>query len=373
MRRLEDLRPEWQTSCAPLIQECVDGIATRVTGMLATPVEKARAEYDSEFALLVQQLVREWADRRLLPHCLRFLREGNLWPNTESSDALVCAEMTAGLQKMPGFLCKLPASEPAVPLRSWTIAAGLGALAGMIPGALLSWALTERREAGLVIGAVMGAIGLVTLVGVLAESPGVRTALTYALTVSTAGTLFGGVRAYWKQESTSGWLKGGLGLIAAWFVVFLARPRLNAPAREKVVEQLRHDVASHLRHVADLVLSWCWAHPERLPRTKTAATSTEAEALPGPVSRCLGNIYTRLMSANGEKDGLQDAVEELMQRFEDAGFEWKLVPDGTPFDEAMKRDFETFTRIEPGQPVRTRRPALRLDGRLVQKGELQRI
>jgi hypothetical protein len=372
MHRLEDLRTDWQVSCEPLVNDCVTGVAPKLSALLANSTDRPTAEHCSEMAALADQAVRQWAEKRLLPHCLDWLHQGKHWANAEADGSFVRAEMAAALQHIPPFRPQLPEPTPAVPVQSWAIAAGVGALAGMIPGALLSWALTERREAGLVLGGVAGAVGLVVTVGMVARSSAVRTALTYVLSVSAAGTLLGGLRAYWRQQPTAGWLRGGFGLLAAAFVVLLARPRLTYPAPDAVRKQLREDLRAHLWHAADLVLAWCWAHPQRQPQ-KTKPDKVEGpEPLPGSVCRSLGDLYARVAATDGAADGLQDTVEVLLQRLEDAGYEWKVVPPGTPYDEAMKKDFETFARIEPGQPVRTRRPALHRNDRLLHKGELQR-
>ena len=215
-------------------------------------------------------------------------------------------------------------------------------------------------------------MGLVTVVGLIANSSAVRAALTYALSLSATGALVGGVWAYWRQQQMTGWLRGALGLIVSWFVVVLARPRLSWPSRDSVVKQLQEELRAHLRHVTDLTLAWCWAHPQRQPQKGETGEKAGPEPLPSSVCRSLGDLYVRMSAKDGATDGLQDAVEVLLQRFEDVGYEWKLVAAGAPFDETMNKDFESFARIEPGQPVRTRRPALLLDDRLIQKGELQR-
>ena len=62
----------------------------------------------------------------------------------------------------------------------------------------------------------------------------------------------------------------------------------------------------------------------------------------------------------------------LFQRFEDHGYVWSAVRAGTPFDEAMREQFEVLGRVASGQPVRTRRASLRVGEKVERKGELRR-
>jgi hypothetical protein len=366
MQRLEDLRSDWQASCEPLIEECVTGIASKLPPLRGDPFDR------SEIGMMATQAVRDWAEQRLVDHCLDWLQQGKHWPNPETAALpYVRSELAAALSHLPAFQPQLPEPALTLPLRSWVLAAGIGALAGMVPGALLSWMLTGQREMGLVVGGIGGAMGVVTAVGLLAQWSSVRSALTYALSLSAAGAVLGGIWNYWRKQPITGWLRAGLALLAGWFVALLARPSLGWPSPESVLKQIQEELRAHLRHVADLVLGWCWAHPERQPR-KSGPTPTPPPPLPESFFRCLGDLYVRVSTAGGATDGLQDLIAVLLQRFEDAGYEWKIVPPGTPFDESMKKDFGSFTRLEPGQTVRTRRPALLRDDHLQMKGDLER-
>jgi hypothetical protein len=178
----------------------------------------------------------------------------------------------------------------------------------------------------------------------------------------------GGVWAYWRGGS-AGWLRASVGLLAVSLVVLLARPRTGA-ARADFGRKLQGPLREHLRHVADLVLAWCWAHPDRQP--PQVAESVRGGALPGTVWDTLTDLQAQLTAGGGAGDDWREAVEELLQRFEEDGYAWQAVPPGTPFDEAMREDFHTFGLIGTGQPVRTRRAALRHGGQLLRKGELRR-
>jgi hypothetical protein len=86
----------------------------------------------------------------------------------------------------------------------------------------------------------------------------------------------------------------------------------------------------------------------------------------------LADLHAQLKPGSSTPEDLRDSVEALFQRFEEDGYKWKAIAADAPFDEAMTEDFETIGVITPGQPVRTRRPAIRYRGQLVRKGELRR-
>jgi hypothetical protein len=279
--------------------------------------------------------------------------------------------LAAALQHLPSFEPPPPEATPQLPAWSSPVAAACGALLGMLLLTPLTLLLLGQRDVGLLAGGVLGSAALVSLVGVLSAAPRVRAAVSTVLLVSGTGSLVAGVWSYWRAQST-GWLRGSLGLLATGFVVFLARPRLNWPARAEYLQRVRRQLSLHLGQVADLVLGWCWAHPSRLP----APSQVQPEAaplLPPLVCASLADLRSQLASSEGTPTDLRDSVEELLQRLEEDGYEWKSVAANTPFGEAMKEDFDTVGLITPGQLVRTRRAALRHRGQLVRKGELRRV
>jgi hypothetical protein len=318
----------------------------------------------------VNGATREWAEKCLLPQCLTWLREAKVWPDSAALDEFVLRELVAALQQLPALELSLPEATPRLPVWSSAVAAGGGALLGMLLLTPLALLLVGQRDIGLCVGGILGSAALVTLVGLLAGAPQIRAAVSSVLLVSGTGSLVGGVWAYWRNQST-GWLRGSLGVLGTGFVVFLARPRLVWPARAEYLQRVRGQLVTHLGHVADLVLAWCWSHPGRLPAGPQGEKEPAAH-LSGQVWASLADLRTQLACADGAVDDLHDSVEELLQRFEDDGYEWKAIPAHTPFAEAMKEDFETVGLIGPGQPVRMRRAALRYRGQLLRKGELRR-
>jgi hypothetical protein len=368
--RLEDKRRDWRRVCAASADECARTLAARLAGFLPDPVGPLTAEQSARLAA-AGDAARQWAETDLLPQCRNWLRESRLWPQSADSDEWIRRELVAALQELPAFEPPPPEPVPRLPAWSSALAAACGAMVGMLLATPLTLLLLGQREFGLFVGGILGSASLVALVNLLATAPQVRTAVASVVLVSGAGSIFAGVWSYWRNQST-GWLRGGLGLLATYLVIFLARPRLAWPARTPYVQQVAQQWRKHLGHVADLVLAWCWAHPSRWP-SQGGGEQNRSPALPGPLCAALADLRRQLDSSEKTPADLRDSVEELLQRFEEDGYEWKSITANTPFEESMKEDFNTFGLIEPGQPVRTRRAALRHQGQLVRKGELRRV
>lgn len=367
---MEDKRRDWHKVCAASTDECTKTLTTRLSGFLPDPVGPLTAEQSARLAA-VGDAARQWAEKDLLPECRQWLRESKLWPQSADSDELIQRELVAALQELPVFEPPPPEPVPRLPAWSLALAAACGAMVGMLLATPLTLLLLGQRDVGLFVGGILGSASLVALVNLLATAPQVRTAVSSVLLVSGAGSIIGGVWSYWRNQST-GWLRAGLGLLATYFVVFLARPRLVWPARTEYAQRVVQQWRKHLGHVADLVFAWCWAHPSRWP-SQVGGEKEQTSALSGPLCAVLADLRGQLDSSGSTPADLRDSVEELLQRFEDDGYEWKTVTANTPFEESMKEDFSTFGLIEPGQPVRTRRAALRRRGELVRKGELRRV
>ncbi|NBO93182.1 MAG: hypothetical protein EBV06_12865 [Planctomycetia bacterium] len=372
MNRLEDLIKDWRSFNESLIDETLTNIGILIDSGSRSTSGHSDNERIRDTISTTQTAAFEWVEKKLTSSCLDWLQGQGHWPNPIPKDSFIRQELIAALQHLPSFDPQIPEPTLEMPLRSWTIAAGVGSLVGMLPGVLLGWMLTGQRETGLVIGGIGGAAGMVLTVGLLAQAPLVRSALTYALALGATGSLLGGVLAFWRQQSTTGWFRSALALLAAWFVVVVAKPVVSRPEQDIVVKQIKTQLRFYLKYVADLVLCWCWAHPQRQPDRSTSPLPAPTP-LSGSISRCLGDLRFRLRLADGvDGNSLKDAVEILIQRFEDAGYEWKDHPPGTVYADSMRSEFETFGRFTIGQQIRTRRPALYFNGQLIQKGELQR-
>jgi hypothetical protein len=313
--RLEDLRTPWQAACGPAIDEAASRIAEQATNRLAPSSDEAASPTPPELSPAVDPLVRDWAEGVLLPTCLRWLKDTNRWPGDDRrDDAVVHDEMAAALQHLPTFPGSIPPPSLTLPLRAWAMAAAIGAGTGMLLLTPVSLVLLGQREIGLFAGGIAGATTLVVVLGILAGTPAVRSALGTALTVSSAGSLLAALVSHWRSRPGVGWFRAALVTLASAFVTLLARPRVERLRRVDLVRELQHRLPGHLRHVADLVLSWCWVHPARESGAQSSSPPFPAPQIPSGVCLALAELHRALATAAGRSQVLMIAKPRVQIR-----------------------------------------------------------
>ncbi|MCU0702713.1 MAG: hypothetical protein MUF18_01825 [Fimbriiglobus sp.] len=360
---LQSLRSKWREHCAPRLDAALEKLLNQVDDRIraerpgqTTLSSELTPLVTTETHAVVEQLgnvVHDW------------LIAQNCWPKNTPADWLR-NDLRAAAVELPSPPDVESRIELEVPTRSWVIAAGVGAAAGMTLLTPLSLLLFGQREIGLGLGGILGSIGCVTLVGVLAGREKVRQVLAAALTASAVGTFAGGLWTALRGGSND-LLKGsfGLGLLAA--ILYLTRPRQTTRVDREAV---RRAVRAHWEHVADLILAWAWAYAARQPAS--GAKSQGDRSLPSGARDALAELYIDL--ANGTSpENLRDMVDVVFQQLRTEGYRWELVPAGAPFDESLLARFEVVGLISAGQPVRTRRAALLVNECVVKKGELRRV
>jgi hypothetical protein len=360
--RLEDLRTSWQARCSGVVGKCAEAAAAKVVAQSNTADESA--DVRAARTLGVIEVTTREAAEQMAGDLSGWLGGQGLWPD-KSPTGWLENDLRAAARHLPAAALPGPVVDLRLPTRSWVIAAGVGAVVGMILATPLSLLLLGQREVGIGLGGLLGAVGLVALVGWLADRPKVRRVLGGALAVSAGGTLIGGIWSL-SRGGSDDLLKGSFGLGLAASVVWLTRPRMTTGLDAASVSRA---VRAHLEHVADLVLAWGWAHPCRQPPETVAAAV--ADKLPGNGQSALAELYTD-WQAGCTADNLKEMVEVLFQQLRTDGYRWEVVPHGTPFGEDMLERFEVVGRVTAGQPVRTRRAALWVGDEVSKKGELRR-
>lgn len=366
VHRLEDLRRDWQAGNELALCKFAD----RLSAVSNAPCPKAGPERSGESTSpAVNQRIREHAEKELVPACIGFLCERQAW-RQDGKDERCRDELKAALSQLPQW--QTPADNAQVdasPLvRAFT--AGAGAIVGMTAVVPLSLHLAVQRELGLVVGGVLGAVGISFVIEFLRCSPLIRQAALAVSASATAGTGFAALWSFWRSGG-KGLFWALLGSLAVFLVIAFNRPkRRSEPSAEHRVA-VREQLELHLRHVADLVLAWCWAHPDRLPRT--VPPPEPRPDLPPRSAEALGGLHAELSIAGQTNGNLRELLEELFQRLEEEGYRWKTIDSGTPFDESMREAFDTYGIIQAGEPVRTRKAALQRLDRVARKGLLRRI
>jgi hypothetical protein len=160
-------------------------------------------------------------------------------------------------------------------------------------------------------------------------------------------------------------------LLAGSVLVYTLRPRTQLPSRGDCLESLTAQLRALLHHDADLILAWCWAHPDRAPAPP--ADTAVAATLPESVCAALTALRGTLKAGGVAPEDLQDAANALLQRFEEQGYEWQTIERGTPYAEGLAHAFDQFALIGVGQPVETLQPALLRRGEVIKRGLLRRV
>ncbi len=171
----------------------------------------------------------------------------------------------------------------------------------------------------------------------------------------------------------TGWIRAGVFTLGSWLLLGTVRPRTVLPSRAEVLATLDEQVERLLLQDADLVLAWFWAHPDRTEAPSHQSPAPTAAELSGSVCDALGTLRDTLADHSSKQEDLADAVEALLQRVHEEGYEWKSIAHGTPYDTTMATFFSKYGMIDVGQSVETLKPAIVRNGVTVQHGVIRRL
>lgn len=334
--RLEDALPAWRARLPPLLSgPSVDGAAVPY--------------------------------QRIASACLAWMTERGCWPNQAADKTRVANEIEAALRRL---------ATPSAPSRqsgevrgsAWAVTAAVGSAAGALLVSPLTFLWFDNRLIGLFAGGTLGAFLAVRGVAALLDRPRLVAVVRSTAALSSGGVVVGSVWRAIRGEAL-GLGRSFLWLLAVPLVMGVLQPRRGsvpaAPARDDAARSA--DVA----RAADIALAVAWSHPERFA-VAALAPRAEPERLPRPVLVALAQLQSDLVGGGSDRD-VRESSDDLLQRLQESGFEWKSVPRGTPYESEMAALFDVFGTIPPGQAVRTQRAAMTRDGRVVHKGELRRV
>ena len=305
----------------------------------------------------------------LLPKCLDWLALQALGP-PEKDIGRVRAETTIAIRsRLPAFHAHLPLPICRIAYGSWILPAAAGAALGALVLTPLSHLLLEKREPGLLVGGIVGSALTVGLLAWLAERPSLLSALQKSVGVASLAAGLAGTVQFFKAKSFA-LLKTAGCIAACWILLLLVRPKLKEPTRDECRETLRPQIEGFLAHAIDLVLALSWFHPDRTP---TDVKKSGGPPLPARVADSLGVLWAISEDKDVPVKHLLGAVQALLQRVREQGYEWKSVADGTPYDAALEEQFECFGAIEGGMKVEMLEPARVLDNKLDKPGQLRAL
>jgi hypothetical protein len=369
--RLEDVTPAWRASFTKkLIQAEVELVRRNVAELLPERVDVADPVLIRRINDAVGHARRDSVRESVLPECLSWLREHGFWIDGEGAETRAKNEIGANADGIVPFELKQPAQVLSVKNSAWVVPAAAGAALGAIALAPLSNLVAGSSHLGLFLGGVLGAAGLVALVGALASMPevtrGLETGLKWVGFIALPLGFWRGIRG-----RPTGLLRAAFYTVASWLLLGTVRPRTVLPSRAEVLAALDEQVGGLLIHDADLVLAWCWAHPDRLGKPTPAAPP--GDLLSSSICDALGTLRAILADPSSEPADVSAAAEALLQRVHEDGYEWQSVASGSPYDARVGSLFSKYGMIEIGHPVETLKPAIVRNGVAIQQGVVRRL
>lgn len=346
----QDLLLRWRIHIA----DCLQREGSAIVQGLSKDQARVRDALVSAEGVDAQDLMAEpfktSVGERILPECLSWLKQERLLGvSTQYAEVrTVLNRLLDDALVPPVFEMRGPQGPGPI---GWAVTGAFGAFLGQLCVSVFYPEGTAYRQAALLLA---GSVGAMTSIALLA-------ALSSPL---SAGSTH-------KREDQDRPRTTRKRLLAK-----LARPAGLA------AEELARAVEALLQHGADLSLLVCWGclkSQEIEIRPPLATAMVVKLAPPGEarepiaVYEAIAQFSSALRRVPMDPHEFREIAEDLLQRFENEGFEWKVVEEGAPYHAAIREDFDSFGLIEPGEPIATLRAALLRHGLLKKRGLVRRI
>jgi len=283
------------------------------------------------------------------------------------------AEVELALRQwLPSFEPYLPPPESRIPTASLAIAAALGAALGAVVLGPLSWLVLGQREPGLFAGGLAGAALTIGLLSWLSRQPKILGTLQAVVGAASLFAALAGVVSAVRSRST-GLLKGAAWIAGCWLVLVLARPRLVGPTPAACREALQPQVELLLAQATDSALALILCHPDRVAMQVKEKAGKKRPVLPPALVDALVVLDAVFKGLKKSGQPLELAIDAVLHRVRALGYDWRVVPPGTPYDAALVGQFDCFDLVEVGQPVETLEAAVLCDGEPVKRGMLRSV
>jgi hypothetical protein len=306
--------------------------------------------------------------QRIAAACLDWMTTEECWPNHAADMPAVAAEIEAAMRHLVTPLPYTAAPAAAMETRpaAWAMPAATGSGLGALLMSPLTFLWFDNRLIGLFAGGVLGSFLAVRGIAALLARPRLMGLIRSAAPVSGKGMVIGGV---WRgiRGQSMGLVRSGLFLATAPLVLSVLQPRATPVSPRD--DGARRE--AEFLQAADIALVVAWSHPDRFPPVADRPR-TEPDSLPRPVIVALSQLQGDL-TRGGSNEDIRESCDELMQRLQEGGYEWKSVPKGAQYEPGMAALFDVFGTVQPGQPVRTQRAAVTRHGQVMHRGELRRI
>ncbi len=272
--------------------------------------------------------------------------------------------------------------EPFVQARTsiLVLAAGIGALLGMMLGAWICVLLRirpEGLETGRMVGALIGPPLAVLLVNYLTHHERLRRGIQWMLGILAVGVGAAEVLSWvnpvgrlWqlvtgRMHAVGRWARLKLLLLSVGLIVLLqlAKPvkrTTRAQRRRSVHAAIAYWLAAHLDLMTLLLVLQQGRTVSSTPPAGPAISST-------PILESL-----RKLSSAGSVEERSDIAKEVLQECENAGLVFATGGQDGVFAESLQDAYDVVGLIDPGDPYRELEPPVREGQRVVVKGRITR-
>ena len=305
-------------------------------------------------------------ERWLINECIDWLVENEYWKNNDYDKNTVIDETHSSLSRLARLI---PTVIKPTEINGRTLALSVAACSAF--GALLCSAIglmiPGASAVGIFVGGAAGAYFSTRAFEMARHKPKFAEYVRLAFTISGI-TLVS--RAGWQtlRGSISGGISSAAGSALLWGLAVLLRPVQSHETIQVIPKEL---TLERLTWESNLALCLLWSCPDRLPLNSAPISDKHEIMLAGPICAALSDLRNDL-EANATPQDLRHGLECLFQRFEEDGYEWQFIADGTSFEENMANMFDTFGTIKPGEPIKSRQAATLYRGKLIRRGELRR-
>ncbi len=358
MKPAEDRIAAARKTVAPLVKAAADEATGAYCGRLAGGVLPGKDELAA-----ARDAAQSALKRRVFSAAWLGALAGGEPPSPEKAAALELAFDRIG----PRLVVPPPEAHSELTPSRVALAAALGAVAGLMILGPLARLLLDMRDAGLLIGAPLGA-GLVVLgLWRVSESKWLQAFLVGTLAAATAAEV-------WAMVTPAGWFRwlwdrlggrySGLGRI----LLYLGLIGLLLLVRRRT----RYDRAGYERVVRAAVEQWLAAASVTLAVLLPSDEHPPAD--PAARERLLSELLEKVQELPAvPPESLPVAIGDLIQGLRNRGLSAETPAATFAWAEAMAQTYDTFGLVEPGDAVRVERPPVVLDGSVRRKGLVRRV
>jgi hypothetical protein len=136
--------------------------------------------------------------------------------------------------------------------------------------------------------------------------------------------------------------------------------------------EVRRALEAAWESAVDLAFAECLLHPDRLDPQSARSAAPYVETAPIGLDQ-ITELMALLRAESVDRDEIVETVRDLAQEFAHAGWSWRWIDRGTPYEDKFAESFERVGLLRDGEPVVSRRAAVFRSGKLLRRGLLTRM